>query len=341
MRISLWLPTFTHGEPDFTRLPERARLAERLGFDGVYLLDHLLPITGVHASAWLDTTVGLAMLASSTERVTIGTASMVVGFRHPVLLAKQLASLAVLAGPRVVLGAGSGWYAAEFESMGHRIEERAGRTDECLEALRLLLTGDNVTYEGGFWSFRNVTIEPRPRFPIPVLVAGGSRTPGAGSDHDRPVMVESVLKRILRWEGWLAPCAGSDDLTLHDLEAVRRGLHEQVGERQRPFRLAQVQWTHLVDTDDREAALRVQLPLFRSLMGGEHGDRHFTQSYLLGSIDDVRRRVGRLREAGFEELIVGPVTHEPAQMELIADVFRAAAADGGADAGSPGGMTPA
>ena len=151
MRISLWLPTFTHGEPDFTRLPERARLAERLGFDGVYLLDHLLPITGVHASAWLDTTVGLAMLASSTERVTIGSASMVVGFRHPVLLAKQLASVAVLAGPRVVLGAGPGWYAAEFDSVGHRIEERSGRTDECLEALRLLLTGDNVSYEGRFW----------------------------------------------------------------------------------------------------------------------------------------------------------------------------------------------
>ena len=165
--------------------------------------------------------------------------------------------------------------------------------------------------------------------------------PGAGSAHDRPVMVASVLRRILRWDGWLAPCAGSDDLTFHDLEAVRLGLRERVEEPRRPFQLAQVQWTHVVDTHDREQALRVQLPLFRSLMGGGHRDEHFTQSYLLGSIDDVRRRVGRLREAGFEELIVGPVTHDPAQMELIADVFRGAAADGGASAGGPGGMTHA
>ncbi len=114
----------------------------------------------MHVSAWLDTLVGLGLLAAATERVTIGTACLVAGLRHPVSLAKQLASVAVCAGPRVVLGAAPGWYAPEYEALGYRVTERGARTDETLEAVRLLLSDDRVTFRGRYWAFDGVTIEP-------------------------------------------------------------------------------------------------------------------------------------------------------------------------------------
>ncbi|MBV9282673.1 MAG: LLM class flavin-dependent oxidoreductase [Chloroflexi bacterium] len=323
MRLGLWLPTFTAGDPDYRTLPDRAREAEAAGFDGIYLLDHLLPIAGVHTSAWLDTVVGLTMLAVCTETVRIGTASMVAGFRHPVLLAKQLASVAALAGPRLQVGAGSGWYAPEYEALGYRIEERGRRTDETLEALALLLSGQPTTYHGRYWWFDDVTIAPAPEEEIPILVAGGSRTPNAGSAYDRPSMSPSVLRRILRWDGWISPCAGKEELTYHDLALVQRGLGETRRERG-GFQLTHVQWMHVVDTDDRERALQEQLPRFRALMGEHHSDQHFIDTYLVGSRSDIQGRVRRLRDHGFDEVIIGPVTHDPQQTALIAEVVRPA-----------------
>jgi alkanesulfonate monooxygenase SsuD/methylene tetrahydromethanopterin reductase-like flavin-dependent oxidoreductase (luciferase family) len=319
MRLSYWLPTFTEGAPDYRRLGETARLVERRGYAGVYLLDHILPITGVHQSAWLETVVGLGALAAATDAITIGTASMIVGFRHPVLLAKQLASVAVIAGPRVVLGASSGWYAPEYEAFGRSIADRGTLTDETLEATRHLLTEDNASYHGQHWSFDDITIAPRPARPIPFVVGGGSRTAAAGSTFDLPELAPSVLRRILRWDGWLAPCSGDEAFTYRDLDRVTIGLEEERDPTD--FRLMHVQWIHAVDTDDRERALHEQLPLFRALMGEQHTDQHFLETYLVGSRQDIRDRVARLKAHGFHELIVGPVTHDPRQVDLIFEML--------------------
>jgi len=319
MRLSYWLPTFTEGAPDYRRLGETARLIERRGYAGIYLLDHVLPITGVHQSAWLETVVGLGALAAATDAITIGTASMIVGFRHPVLLAKQLASVAVVAGPRLILGASSGWYAPEYAAFGHSIEDRGTLTDETLEATRLLLSEDDASYRGRHWSFDGITIAPRPSQTIPFVVGGGSRTAAAGSARDLPELAPSVLRRILRWDGWLAPCAGDEALTYRDLDRVMTGL--QAKQDRADFRLMHVQWIHAVDTDDREQALHEQLPLFRALMGEQHTDQHFIETYLVGSRQDIRDRVARLRAHGFHELIVGPVTHDPRQVDLIFDML--------------------
>lgn len=315
MRLSYWLPTFTQGAPDYRRLDETARLVERRGYAGIYLLDHVLPITGVHQSAWLETVVGLGALAAATEAITIGTASMIVGFRHPVLLAKQLASVAVIAGPRLVLGASSGWYAPEYAAFGHSVRDRGTLTDETLEATRLLLSEDEASYHGRHWSFDDVTIAPRPSEAIPFVVGGGSRTAAAGSALDRPELAPSVLERILRWDGWLAPCSGDEALTYRDLDRVRSGILTRRDAKD--FRLIHVQWIQVVDTDDRERALQEQLPLFRALMGEQHTDQHFIETYLVGSRQEIRDRVARLKARGFHELIVGPVTHDPRQVDLV------------------------
>jgi alkanesulfonate monooxygenase SsuD/methylene tetrahydromethanopterin reductase-like flavin-dependent oxidoreductase (luciferase family) len=321
VRIGLWIPTFAQGAVDGGDGDLRAQAirAERLGFDSIWTIDHMLPTAGVHVASWQDPLMCLAHLAAVTDKVELGTASLVAGVRHPVALAKQLGTLAALAGPRVALGAGSGWFPPEYEAFGYAIDERRGRTDECLRAVRGLLDREAFGFDGAHWSFEPVSIVPRPSWHLPILVAGGSRLPEAGSDHDRPTMAPSVLARILEHDGWLAPCAGAESLTLADMELVRTAVRE-AGGGDDGFRYAHVQWTHIVPTDDRERALAEQLPRFRESIGGERSPEHLTDCYLLGSVEEIRARIERTRAAGFDDLVIGPVTADPEQIELIHEV---------------------
>jgi alkanesulfonate monooxygenase SsuD/methylene tetrahydromethanopterin reductase-like flavin-dependent oxidoreductase (luciferase family) len=319
MRIGLWLPTFAQ---PVVRVADNAPAAaaaraEALGFDSLWTLDHLLPATRVHATSWYDPLVSLAVAATATETIELGTASLVVGFRHPFTIAKQLATIAALAGPRVALGASSGWFEEEYRIFGFDMRERGRRTDECLRALRRLLDEPTTTFTGKYWQFEDVSLVPLPGWHVPILVGGGSRLPEAGSEHDRPFIAQSVLARIVEHDGWLAPCSGSERLTLADLSTVRGAVKSAA---KTEFRCLHVQWVHVVETDDREEALAVQLPALRQIMGAERSDQHLTECYLTGSIEEITSRIARLREAGFDDLILGPVSTDPDQLELLADL---------------------
>jgi alkanesulfonate monooxygenase SsuD/methylene tetrahydromethanopterin reductase-like flavin-dependent oxidoreductase (luciferase family) len=284
------------------------------------VIDHPLAGAEIHATSWHDPLVTLAAAAGCTERVRLGTAVLVAGIRHPVALAKQLAGLACLAGDRVALGAASGWYAKEYEVFGWSIRERRGRTDECLEAVRRLLEESEVSFHGRHWRFDGATIQPRPAWRVPVYVGGGTRLPDAGSGHDVAYLAGSVLRRIVAWDGWIAPCAGDEAATLRDLQAVDQAL-ALAGRGADRFRRVHVQWVHLVDTDDRERALREQLPAFRRTMGDRHGDQHLQRTYLTGSLEDVRGRLRRCAEAGFDEVVLGPVRRDLGQVELLGELL--------------------
>ena len=322
MRVGLWLPTFAPGTVvgADTKVVELARLAERCGLDGLWVIDHMLPTTGeVHSGSWYDPIVSLAAAAAVTERVELGTASLVAGPRHPVALAKQVASLAALAGPRVTMGVSSGWAPEEYECFGYRLAERGVRTDEVAAVLRQLLETAPVDSPGPRYPFENVRLVPRPRWRIPILVGGGSRVPESGSVADRAYLATSVLERIKRFDGWLAPCAGDEAMTLADLALV----NEAVGNRE--FRRVHVQWTHIVDTDDTDRALAEQIPAFGRVMG-DRSVENLRASYLTGSLADITDRVARIAAAGFDDIIIGPVESTAAQVELISEL--ASAVDG-------------
>jgi alkanesulfonate monooxygenase SsuD/methylene tetrahydromethanopterin reductase-like flavin-dependent oxidoreductase (luciferase family) len=174
-----------------------------------------------------------------------------------------------------------------------------------------------VTFEGRYWTLRDVSLVPRPTWRLPILIGGGSRTPEAGSEHDRPSIAPSVLARIVEHDGWLAPCSGSESLTIADLAAVRQAV---ASAGRSDFRLLHVQWIYVVDTDDREQALAAQLPAFRRIMGRERRDEHLIDCYLTGAVGDIAARIERLRVAGFDDLILGPVSPDPEQLELLAEL---------------------
>jgi hypothetical protein len=177
MKFGLTLPSYVWPGLDYqmTRRITRdmARRGEELGFDSLTVWDHLLSAPGLYGGSWLDPLMVLSCAAGVTEAIPLGTHILVVPSWHPVLLAKERASLDFMSGGRFFFGVGPGWNEPEFTSMGVSMRQRGCRTDELLDAVKLLLTQEHVSFQGEFYQFEDVTIEPRPETYFTVWIAGG------------------------------------------------------------------------------------------------------------------------------------------------------------------------
>jgi probable F420-dependent oxidoreductase len=172
-----------YGREDTARL---ARVAEELGYDSIWAGEHVVvPSPRVPPSPMdpddpiLDPLIHLAYLAAATEQVLLATGIIVLPQRNPLVLAKQAASLDVLAGGRLVLGIGAGYLEPELTALGVPLDERGARTDDYLAAMRAVWTGSGpVAYDGRFVRFGGVEAHPRPVQPGgPRIVVGGHTPP--------------------------------------------------------------------------------------------------------------------------------------------------------------------
>ena len=170
--------------------------AERLGFDSVWVTDHIvLPgqrrsryphnETGEFPYRWdqdiYEPLVMMGALAQATERVEIGAAVLVIPYRHPLTTAKMIATADQLSGGRIIIGAGIGWLRDEFEALGlpaEHFERRGGVTVDYLRAMRAAWTGDcPASHEGPYVRFDDVGAFPHPARPIPVWIGGKGPRP--------------------------------------------------------------------------------------------------------------------------------------------------------------------
>jgi probable F420-dependent oxidoreductase len=168
-----------------------AQQAEALGFYCITVADHVIvptnisvpypytvdgkyPGTGYH----LETLMTMAFLAGATQRIRFITSVMILPYRNPIVTAKMLASLDVLSGGRVIVGAGVGWMKEEFENLqAPEYAERGRVTDEYIRAFRELWSSDNPTFKGKFVNFSNVIFLPKPvqKPTIPIWIGGHSK----------------------------------------------------------------------------------------------------------------------------------------------------------------------
>ncbi len=160
----------------FPTILERARAAEAAGFDGVALMDHLAP-PGLRSADMYDAMTVAAAAAAGTQRLKIGHLVLCGAFRHPCVLAKEVVSLDHLSGGRFELGLGWGSVPGELERFGLAAEDavtRAGRLAEGLDVLAALFTGEDVDYDGDFYTLRGARQSPRPLAGrVPVVIGGG------------------------------------------------------------------------------------------------------------------------------------------------------------------------
>jgi len=118
----------------------------------------------------------LTWAAAATKRVRLGASVIVLPMHHPVPMAKQVGTLQLLSGGRVIFGIGVGWLEAEFAAMGVPFRERGRRTDESIALLRALWSQDPVTFKPRYWAtqIEEMRMQPPPSAPIPLWVGGSS-----------------------------------------------------------------------------------------------------------------------------------------------------------------------
>src|SRR6201985_116010 len=163
-------------------LVQAARAAEQAGFDSVWAGEHLVvpdpqvpPSPMAPQDPVLDSLLALTWAAAHTATIRLATGIVILPQRNPVLLAKQVATLDVLSGGRVMLGVGAGYLEPEFRAVGANFAERGAATDEYLDAMRALWYDEHPEFRGRFASFGSVDAHPRPvQRPIPLIVGGHS-----------------------------------------------------------------------------------------------------------------------------------------------------------------------
>jgi len=180
--------------PRWSDIIAMAQRAEEVGFDSVWIPDHLLfRFTEITEGAY-DCMSILAGLAAATKRVEIGTLVICTGFRNPAYLAKMADTIDEMSDGRLILGLGAGYHEPEYRAFGFPYDHRASRFEEALTIISTLLRTGDIDYQGQFYSARECELRLRgPR-------AGGP-----------PIMVGTVGERMLRttarladlWNRWL------------------------------------------------------------------------------------------------------------------------------------------
>lgn len=317
MRIAVWAPMQIWDDLTYEQtrtLPDFARKVEDLGFAGLWTYDHLVAGTGLYSVGWLEPLMVLANAAATTTTIDLGTAVLVAPVRHPVVLAKQLATLQYLAEGRIIFGAGAGWNPQEFEAVGAQLSERGPRTDEVLEIVRRLLTGESLSWRSDFYEFDDIQIEPAVPHPQPVWYGGGSK-PSPGGGRPGIDLAPSVLRRILGSEGWISRGAAPLDVITADWATIQDAAREAD---RKPPTFAHCNYLHLVESNDRAAVAEEQVRAYRRILGPQATAESIAATHFAGTIDDIAADLARYADAGVEYLILGVLDYLPEQLDLWA-----------------------
>ena len=186
---------------DPERLCRAARKADQLGFHSLWLFEHVafpakvsdtygkLPFTP--ETSFLEPITTLSYIAAETRQIRLGTGVLLLALRHPLHVAKAMATLDALSKGRAILGVGLGWLAEEFEAMGIPFRERVGRVREGVDVLRKIWAEGKLAHQGRYYSFPEVT-----SYPLPVQRGGPPIWFGGTADG-------ALQRAVELGDGWL------------------------------------------------------------------------------------------------------------------------------------------
>ena len=179
MRFGFVVPN-NLGVTDFHALITLAQQAEELGFDSVWVNHHILNVGYIRErigqGPYQDPLITLAWIGASTTRIRLGTSVLVMPYLHPMALAKQAATLDHFCGGRLVLGLGVGSLPEENAALGIPYHSRGRYSDEFLQVMQALWTGESVSFQGEFFDFKDILASPTPlQKPHPPLIVAGNR----------------------------------------------------------------------------------------------------------------------------------------------------------------------
>lgn len=169
-------------------------LAEELGFDHAWLVDHLLDTDGPPSHPCHEAWTLLAAIAARTERIRLGVLVTSNTFRHPAILAKEAVTVDHISAGRLILGLGAGWHEGEHQRFGIDLPapaERVDRLEEAIQMITSLMASERTTFEGRHYRLDNAPLEPKPiqQPRIPLLIAA-----------HRPRMIRLAARYADQWD---------------------------------------------------------------------------------------------------------------------------------------------
>ena len=285
-----------------------AQNSEELGFDTVWLHDHVVwssemhrhhissgaaeALTDAQEANFFEAMTTMSYLAAKTKDIRIGVACLVMPLRNPIYAAKQCATLDHLCDGRLLVGVGLGSKAtrdsSEFDVFEVSIKGRGNRTDEYIEAMKAIWTQPMASYEGKYLKFDNAEVHPKPlQKPHPPVWVGG--------------WMDQAAVRAGRYgegwiPGWLSPAEmarGGD---------ILRKAAEDAGRDPAGIKIAVEKLAAIART--RDEALTLALPTIRESSHTYERDVDNIQfaldRHIIGSVDDVRKRIDEFIEAGVQ-----------------------------------------
>ena len=269
------------------------------GVDSLWFADRV-----VGPGSILEPVVAMAALAAASKKMKFGTSVLILSLRNPVVLAKELATLDFLSNGRVLLSVGLGQEdPIEHRAVGVAKEQRAGRTDEAIMAMRHLWAEEKATFVGHYYQFHDVSIEPRPvqKPGLPIWIGGRS---------------DAAQRRVgYLGDGWL-PSAVTPEESAQGIAAIK-GYADQAG-REVPEDHYGVSIPCTI-ADDRQSALRLVSPGYSARSREDVSPEAYS---VFGTARDLRRRIDEHVAAGVTKFVLRPVCHREAwvsQVERLAE----------------------
>jgi probable F420-dependent oxidoreductase len=306
MNFGVGLPTCTGGMMYPTPFASAADVvdiaieAEQLGYFEVAGNDHLTTQEYVRESFsvppdFFEPLITYSYVAARTSVLRLMTGIMVFPMRHPVLLAKQLATLDQLSNGRLIVGAGTGAYREEFvKTLPHMAKANRGRLmDETMTAVRMLLTERTATFSGEYLAFDDVEMYPKPvQDPFPIYSAGNA---------------EASIRRAAQFgQGWLP--AGIGPAAIQEGIVKLRDYAVKFGREDVDFQIAPQTMVCLADTQEEAEELFKSSQLYHHLLTLQQSTLKdvdpstFVSNNLVGTPDLVAEKVAVFRDAGVDHL---------------------------------------
>ena len=295
MKIGVQLPE-VEWEVPFPELIIMARTAESVGFDSVWLGDHLLYELDVDVRGPWEAWTSLAAIAASTSTIQIGPLVASTSFHAPAMLAKQATTVDAISEGRLILGLGAGWNRREYDAFGFTYDNRVSRFEEAFTIIRTLLREGSIDFHGEYYDADNCVLHPR------------------SSKFGPPLMVGSIGERML-------------DITLPHVDAWNMWW-TQYGNSVEGFRREKERADTLIERHGRTGSVKATAAVFVQLEGGAGrvmGDFHDVDTVhpLTGSASALADRLREFEAAGAAhvQLVVDPITRT--SIEWLGDVLTA------------------
>ena len=286
--------------PDPDSLIEQGVWIEQLGFESAWVWDHILLGVEPHFPI-IDSLSLLTALAVKTSTIKLGTGVLILPLRNPVILAKQLSSMDVISGGRLLLGLASGWYKREFDAVGVDFHQRGKIMDQSLDILEHLWTEDQTTAEYPPHNLRSAVMFPKPeQQPGPPILIGG--------------YADRVLKRVAtRSDGWLTYCYTATSYAEDKARIIQ--LAEDAG--RDPATLSFTNQLPIA-IGPREEIEGPMMEWLDTEWDFASWSKSTAKSAIIGTLDECAEQLRAHFEKGLDRLVFMPYRYQDDQVEMIA-----------------------